>query len=73
MLCAELEDVSVEKQDDDEVPARERGAVGVVTIVSGEAIEVDYIADVVTNNSGEAILEEVNAHADLDIEDKELN
>ena len=72
-LCDELEDSRVEEQDDDEVAARECGVVGVVIVGSGGTRDVDTSADLVSNDSGEVMWEEVDARDDLDIDDKDPN
>ena len=49
-----------------------RGVAGVVTIALEDAREVDANANIVTNDSGEAITEEVDAREDSDMEDNDL-
>ena len=69
MLRDEVNDGRAKERDNDEVVARERGAVGVATFGSDEVIDTDSIADVVPNDSGEAICDEVDAQTESNIDD----
>ena len=63
----------VEERDDSKVVVRERGAAGIATFGLCGAIDGDTIADVVPNNSGEAICEGADVRADSDMDDINLN